>query len=498
MKVVEVFASVFLAGIVTFSQSQVLQGRILDMDSLPIADARLTLEKFGLSASSDSSGNFRLENTAIISKSRSIVTKPHLQIHNQIFTIVSSTKHSFKVRIFDGKGRICPIMMLMDKPGTYIGKIRTSVSGIFFVQVQSAESGVNWTARFIDGFSSGSALSGCSESVPMKMAQTILSGIDTLQCTKDGFLQKRVKIEFGKESMLTLYMYPETRQIAPSEYPVIDGSTSTQPVGIVLASMALGTTYGYTDNVDGSKKMVAFSTSNPSLADSINKYIVKHNSTHDAYVNVIRGSAGLALIARAPSEDEIRLADSLNVKIEAVPFALDAFVFLVNRKNPVDNITLDNVRKIYSGSVTDWTTLGGNDLKIKPYQRERNSGSQEMMVSLVMKDLPLINSADMVLYGMMGPFNVLNSDTAGIGYTVFFYGKNMAPVQYIKYLSIDGVAATTENIQNHTYPLWAHVYLVYRTDIDLKSNAAYLRELILAPQGQEMIARSGYVPVFNQ
>jgi len=330
------------------------------------------------------------------------------------------------------------------------------------------------------------------------MAETILPGIDTLECTKNGFLRKRVKIDFSKDSIMTLYMYPETRQITSAAYPVIDGSTSTQPVGIVLASMVLGATYGYTDNVDGSKKMIAFSTANPLLADSINSQIVKHNSTHDAYVNVIRGSAQLGLIARAPSEDEIRLADSLNVTIEAIPFALDAFVFLVNRNNPVENITLDNIRKIYSGSVTDWTTLGGNDQKIKPYQRERNSGSQEMMVSLVMKDLPLIDSPDMVVYGMMGPFNILNTDVAGIGYTVFFYGKNMAPVQYVRYLSIDGVAATTENIHNHIYPLWAHVYLVNRTDMDPGSNAAYLRELILAPQGQEMIARCGYVPVFNQ
>jgi ABC-type phosphate transport system substrate-binding protein len=61
-----------------------------------------------------------------------------------------------------------------------------------------------------------------------------------------------------------------------------------------------------------------------------------------------------------------------------------------------------------------------------------------------------------------------------------------------------GSLPTTENINQNTYPLWAHVYLVNRTDIDPGSDAAYLRELILAPQGQEMIARCGYVPVFNQ
>ncbi len=96
---------------------------------------------------------------------------------------------------------------------------------------------------------------------------------------------------------------------------------------------------------------------------------------------------------------------------------------------------------------------------------------------------------------MMGPFNMLNTDTAGIGYTVYFYGKNMAPEQYVKFLSINGVAATSENIGNHAYPLWADVYLVTRADLDPASNAAYMRELILSPKGQEIIERCGYVPV---
>ncbi len=211
--------------------------------------------------------------------------------------------------ICDSKGRTSPMLTLLAKPGTYVGRIQTSVSGIFFAQIRAVELDASWTVCFVNGSTSGNVISCSRESVPLRMAETILPGIDTLECTKSGFFRKRVKIYFSKDSIMTLYMYPETRQITSAAYPVIDGSTSTQPVGIVLASMVLGATYGYTDNVDGSKKMVAFSTANPLLADSINSQIVKHNSTHDAYVNVIRGSAGLGLIARAPSEDEIRLAD---------------------------------------------------------------------------------------------------------------------------------------------------------------------------------------------
>jgi phosphate transport system substrate-binding protein len=388
-------------------------------------------------------------------------------------------------------------MTLLDKPGTFIGKVSAPVSGIFFVQIIPVESGIHETVRCIGGLNSANALTSTSESISLRMAETSLSGPDTLWCTKTGLLRKRVAIELSKDSFMTLYMYPESLSIAPSAYPVIDGSTSTQPVGIVLAATVLGTTYGYADQDDGSKKMVAFSASKPALADSINTLIVKHNSTHDAYVNVIRGTAGIGLIARSPSPDEIALAESLNVKLEVIPFALDAFVFLVNRKNPVESISLQNIRQIYSGGITNWTSLGGPDLKIRPYQREKNSGSQEMMVSLVMKETPLISSTDMVVFGMMGPYNVLNNDTAGIGYTVYFYGKNMAPEQFVKFLPVDGVAATSQSIGNHTYPLWADVYMVSRADLDPTSNAACMRELILSPKGQEIIERCGYVPVWR-
>lgn len=495
MKYSKLFIPVLIATIISVSQSQEIKGRILDMHSHPVANAQLSLRKCGISGTTDSSGNFRLVPTAVVYQDRTFETNLRLQLKNNVFTIVSSSNNNLKVRIFDGHGRTCSFVTIVDKPGTFIGKMRSSVSGILFAQIRSVKSGMTETFRFIDGLNSGNVQTISAESIHLKKTGMILPGKDTLQCTKDGFLRKRIAVEFGKDSVLNLYMYPESVSITPSEYPVIDGSTSTQPVGIVLAATVLGTTYGYADQNDGSKKMVAFSAARQTLADSINTMIVKHNTTHDAYVNVIKGTAGLGLIARSPSVDEIALAESLKVKIEVQPFAIDAFVFLVNRKNSLDNITLEQIRQIYSGGDTNWISLGGPDLKIRPYQRERNSGSQEMMISLVMKETPLISSPDMVLMGMMGPFNALNTDTAGLGYTVYFYGKNMAPEQYVKFVSVNGVAATSENISNHTYPLWADVYLVNRVDLDPSSNAAYMRELILSPQGQEIIERCGYVPI---
>jgi ABC-type phosphate transport system substrate-binding protein len=492
-----VLVSLIVGSVVNWSYSRELKGHVLDMHSHPVGNVQLKLLKCGLSTSTDSAGNFSLLPTPVLPTIHKVENTFSLQMQNNIITVSSAVKCNYTISIFDGQGRKCPFQTVLNIPGKFIGSLNSSVSGIFFVQIHSSNVDNIETFRVINGINSGNLLTRSTQSLPLITAEAILPTGDTLTCIKSGYFQKKIYIQFDKDSVLTLHMYPESLSMLPTEYPVIDGSTSTQPVGIVLASTIFGTTYGYADQSDGSKKMFAVSTSKPALADSINNIIVKHNTTHDAYVNVIKGTAGLGLIARVPSTDEIALADSMKVKLDVLPFALDAFIFLVNRKNTIENITIENIRQIYTGAITDWTTLGGQSLKIRPYQREKNSGSQEMMISLVMKQTPIISAPDMVVMGMMGPFNALNTDTAGIGYTVYFYGKNMAPEQYVKFISIDGVAATSDNIRNHTYPLWAEVYLVSRTDLDPTSNAAYIREMILSPQGQEIIKKCGYVPIYN-
>jgi phosphate transport system substrate-binding protein len=248
---------------------------------------------------------------------------------------------------------------------------------------------------------------------------------------------------------------------------------------------------------DGSKRILAYSAENPPRADSINTKVAVHTGTHTAYVNVITGTADLALICREPSADERRLADSLQVGLDIVPAAHDAFVFIVNSLNPVTGITINDARAIYTGTLNDWSALGGVDKPIKRYQREANSGSQELMMTLVMKELQPVNAPDLIVTGMMGPFNVLSTDTLGICYTVYFFKEFMAPGENVKSLSIGGVAPNYANILNRVYPLNADVVLVTRKNPVRTSAAFALREFILSEEGQAVVKESGYVPMFD-
>ena len=131
---------------------------------------------------------------------------------------------------------------------------------------------------------------------------------------------------------------------------------------------------------------------------------LQHSGTHDAYMNLIRGDAELILVARQPSEDEISAAKLRGVILDYRPVALDAFVFLVNVENPVESLDVNEVRKIYTGKITSWDQIGvdlglNGNRAITAYRRDQNSGSQELMETLVMQGEKMIDLPDLLLYG---------------------------------------------------------------------------------------------------
>src|SRR5690606_6342778 len=83
------------------------------------------------------------------------------------------------------------------------------------------------------------------------------------------------------------------------------------------------------------------------LAVMINNLLARTSGTNGAYVNLIEGNADLILVARTPSADELALAGDKGVTIEAHPIARDALVFVVNRRNDLDDLTIEQIRTLY-------------------------------------------------------------------------------------------------------------------------------------------------------
>jgi phosphate transport system substrate-binding protein len=234
----------------------------------------------------------------------------------------------------------------------------------------------------------------------------------------------------------------------------------------------------------------------------INRLLAHNASTHQAYVNLIEGKSEIGLLARAPSPDELEVARSQNVALDVVPCALDAFVFLVNTENPVRNLTTSQIRDIYAGKIEDWKTVGGVKGGITAYQREENSGSQQLMRELVMKDVPFKKPTERYarvpqLVGrlMSSVFLELTSDKVGLAYSVYYYERFMSGSPRTRTIVIDGVEPTFHTIRQRKYPYTTEVFVVTRKGIDRHAPAARLRDWLLSAEGQLVVRESGYVPL---
>ncbi|CAG0927000.1 Phosphate-binding protein PstS 1 [Thermoflexales bacterium] len=316
--------------------------------------------------------------------------------------------------------------------------------------------------------------------------------------------------------------YAQALNLDRQAYPRIDGSTSTEPLQVQI----LCTLYElYCPWLKRSESNAAAELTPLMIMENGDWHgldrsalpITDHTGTHTAHLNLINGEADLILEARLPSADEVQVAQEKKVELETTVIALDAFVFLTHADNPVDSLSLQQIRDIYSGQLTNWSQVGGLDLPITPYQREENSGSQELMEALVMHDLPFVKADDLIAYTMAGPFNALNDnptkfpmgdtrkawpqgDVSGIAYTVYYYERNIAPrYENIKVLAVEGVRPTQVTIAERTYPLVSEVYVVVRAGTPADSATIRLRDWLASKgeyrnDGQRTVEQSGYVP----
>jgi phosphate transport system substrate-binding protein len=281
-------------------------------------------------------------------------------------------------------------------------------------------------------------------------------------------------------------------------YPRVDGSTSTLPLNRIIACNLFGIPYTWEMGMDGSYYLYVPSTGNypPTDTSEFFQSKIKSSQTHPSFINLIDGETDLILSARKMSAGEKAHAQSAGVELIETPIALDAFIFLSNVQNPIISLTKKQVQDIYTGRITHWSEVGGNNTAINPYVRNDDSGSQELMESLVMSELEMPDWPDShdLLDHMPAVFSMLTKDPDGICYTVYYYMEHMMGAPLVKSLAINNIHPDATTIADQTYPLVAEVYAVIRSDQDKNSMTCKLYDWLRTDDGQATIAESGYVP----
>jgi ABC-type phosphate transport system substrate-binding protein len=264
---------------------------------------------------------------------------------------------------------------------------------------------------------------------------------------------------------------PETKIVIPK----IDGSTSTVALDAYFRSKILGI------EINKAKRETV------------------HNKTFEAFENLVNGKADIVLSVPLAKEQEAYAAEK-GFEYEAVPVAMEGFVFLVNPKNPVQSLTQQQLRDIYSGKITNWKELGGNDTPIEAYQRNADSGSQTYMVEF-MGETPLTAAprefVQFDMGGVVAMFSDYDNSINAIGYSVYSYAAVFAANEgTFNFVEIDGVKPSRTTFIDGSYPLLSETYAFYEKNTTDSRVVDYI-DLITSEKGQQMVLEAGYIPVMD-
>ncbi len=207
---------------------------------------------------------------------------------------------------------------------------------------------------------------------------------------------------------------------------------------------------------------------------------MQYKNTVRGYTAIVDGTTDI-LFCAAPSAEQKQYAEDQGVELVYVPIGLEGFVFFVNENNPVDNLTVEQIKKIYACEYKNWSEVCGTNRIINPVTRLDGSGSQTAFESF-MGDYEI---------GRKSPFAITG---ASIGFSFRYYIDGIVENDAVKMLSLNGVYPSAENIQNRSYPIVAQFYAIYRAD-NQNENIPALIEWILSDEGQSIIEQSGYVRI---
>ena len=259
---------------------------------------------------------------------------------------------------------------------------------------------------------------------------------------------------------------------ADGDFPVMDSSTARKPlVQNIYRFFCLDTGYG------GAEPLCS--------------------TTHGAWLNIADRKADIALLA-APTEEEQAYLKEQGVEVEMKLYGGDGLVFIGNNECGVTDLTLDEVRAIFRGEITNWSELGGADHAIRVLYRDDQSGSQRLFEKMVFKgeDAPDYEALGFERLDEMSTLvSACLDDPYAIGYSIMTYLNDVYSNEALLAFSLNGYSATAENVRTGDYPLGTKGYVVIRSDEPENSPARRLYDWFGSPLSDTFLTSCGITPL---
>ena len=267
--------------------------------------------------------------------------------------------------------------------------------------------------------------------------------------------------------------------LTPEEFPGVDGSTACIP----LIAQIIADTTG-TDLTEAQSSVNVSTTA----------YAWENMGVYDSE------AVQLLIVYEAPDyvKEEISQAGT---QLDQKAIGRDALVFIVNQDNPVQSLTLDQLREIYAGRITNWKEVGGADAPIVAFQRGEDSGSQTLFRNLLIGDGDLMEAptelAPASMGGLVDSIASYNNSANAIGFSVYYYIDQMYSQPGLRLLAVEGVTPSSDTIASQAYPLCNDFYAVVRSSAAANSPERQVYDWLSTDPGIQCIKKSGYVPVLS-
>ncbi len=217
---------------------------------------------------------------------------------------------------------------------------------------------------------------------------------------------------------------------------------------------------------------------------------------------LINGTTDIANASRKIKGSEIEKAQKAGYYPEEFKVAMDSLAIVVNKANPISELSLKQVMGIYMGKINNWNEVGGADQAILRYCRESSSGTYAFLKEEVLKNKDYAADCQ-TMPGTSAVANAVSKDPAGIGYGGAAYYLNQPEIKILSIKKDDKSPAVSpvkadgtldyEAAWSGAYPIWRYLYMYtgFRPKGEIK---AYL-DWILSPDGQKIVEEIGYIPI---
>jgi phosphate transport system substrate-binding protein len=208
---------------------------------------------------------------------------------------------------------------------------------------------------------------------------------------------------------------------------------------------------------------------------------------------LINGTTDIAESSRPMKDAEkTQLEQKRGMAVVELPVALDGLAVYVHDKNPLTELTLEQLKKIYTGTAKNWKDVGGNDERIILYGRENSSGTYAYFKEHVLENADYYPTTQ-TLPGTAAVINAVSKDIRGIGYGGIAYLKGVKALKVKKNASTTGVEPTLENVQKNIYPISR--FLFWYLAGQPKGQIKNLTDWVLSKEGQSVVEDVGYYPL---